>query len=149
MVMVGLGLALLALLMWAAGAFARASVTTVKSLLTWVAALGGILLAAMLLLTGRGRAAIGGAVLFGPLLWEQWRKHAGRSTGGGRTMPPHSGGKMSRNEALAVLGLQDPVSEADVREAWRRLMRGAHPDGGGTDWLAAKVNQAKDVLLHR
>jgi hypothetical protein len=48
-----------------------------------------------------------------------------------------------------VLGLVDPVSEADVRAAWLRLMRVAHPDGGGSDWLAARVNQAKDVLLGR
>ena len=54
---------------------------------------------------------------------------------------------MPRTEALAVLGLQDPVSDADVRAAWIRLMRVAHPDSGGSDWLAARVNQARDTLL--
>ena len=56
---------------------------------------------------------------------------------------------MKRAEALQVLGLTDPVSDSDVRAAWVRLMRVAHPDGGGSDWLAARVNQAKDVLLGR
>lgn len=57
------------------------------------------------------------------------------------------GGRMSRHEALAVLGLAEGASEADIRAAHRRLMRTAHPDGGGSDWLAARVNEARDVLL--
>ena len=56
---------------------------------------------------------------------------------------------MDRAEALQVLGLHDPASDADVRAAWVRLMRAAHPDSGGSDWLAARVNQARDVLLSR
>lgn len=54
---------------------------------------------------------------------------------------------MSRAEALAVLGLKDGASAADVRAAHRRLMKEFHPDRGGSDYLAAKINQAKDVLL--
>ena len=54
---------------------------------------------------------------------------------------------MTRAEALEVLGLRDPVTDAQVREAWVRLMRVAHPDGGGSDWLAARINQARDILL--
>jgi DnaJ homolog subfamily C member 19 len=54
---------------------------------------------------------------------------------------------MTREEALAVLGLQPGASEAEIREAHRRLMRMAHPDTGGSDWLASRINQARDVLL--
>lgn len=54
---------------------------------------------------------------------------------------------MTIDEAWQVLGLQ-PGADADaIRAAHRRLMRGAHPDGGGSDWLAARVNQARDLLL--
>lgn len=57
------------------------------------------------------------------------------------------GGAMSREEALAVLGLEDGADREAVKEAHRRMMKAAHPDAGGSDYLAAKVNQAKDILL--
>ena len=56
-------------------------------------------------------------------------------------------GAMTRAEALAVLGLAEGASEAEIRAAHRRLMRSAHPDHGGSDWLATRVNEARDVLL--
>ncbi len=85
-------------------------------------------------------------MLLGPLAWSWWQEGAapGRRRRGAAPAPA---GRMGRAEALQVLGLRDPVSDADVRAAWVRLMRVAHPDGGGSDWLAARVNQARDVLL--
>ncbi|OYW09109.1 MAG: hypothetical protein B7Z53_03570, partial [Rhodospirillales bacterium 12-71-4] len=61
--------------------------------------------------------------------------------------PPSGGGPMTRAEALAVLGLAEGADEAAIRAAHRRLMRTAHPDQGGSDWLAARLNQARDTLL--
>jgi DnaJ-class molecular chaperone len=54
---------------------------------------------------------------------------------------------MVREEALQILGLKDGASEDEIRAAYRRLMSRLHPDMGGTDYLAAKVNMAKDMLL--
>lgn len=56
---------------------------------------------------------------------------------------------MSRAEALKVLGLQEGASDDEIRAAHRRLMLQNHPDKGGTDYIAAKINEAKDVLLMR
>jgi hypothetical protein len=58
-----------------------------------------------------------------------------------------SSGPMSRADALAVLGLSEGATPEEIRAAHRRLMRAAHPDQGGSDWLAARINQARDVLL--
>lgn len=56
-------------------------------------------------------------------------------------------GAMTRDEALAVLGLEAGADAAAVKAAHRRLMMACHPDHGGSDWLAARINRAKDVLL--
>jgi len=56
-------------------------------------------------------------------------------------------GPLTRAEALAVLGLAEGASAAEIRAAHRRLMRTAHPDQGGSEWLAARLNAARDLLL--
>ncbi|MBF0307716.1 MAG: DnaJ domain-containing protein [Alphaproteobacteria bacterium] len=61
---------------------------------------------------------------------------------------PQAPGGMSRAEAFEVLGLDVGASQDDVREAYRRLMVKLHPDHGGSSYLAAKLNQARDLLLN-
>jgi hypothetical protein len=63
--------------------------------------------------------------------------------------PPPSGPRsdMTRDEALAVLGLAEGASADEIRAAHRRLIQRMHPDVGGSADLAARINRAKDVLL--
>ncbi len=82
---------------------------------------------------------------------EDWRERAGSGREGG-SHGPGSGqhaavGAMTREDAWSILGL-DPGASADaVRAAHRRLMQRLHPDRGGSDYLAAQINAAKDLLL--
>ena len=54
---------------------------------------------------------------------------------------------MTADEAYQVLGLRPGATEAEIRAAHHRLMRAAHPDSGGSDWVATRINLARDVLL--
>ena len=81
-----------------------------------------------------------------PLL-EAWLDRAHPDWRDAAPPPRPQAGPMTRAEALEVLGLGEGADEAAIRGAHRRLMRAAHPDQGGSDWLAARLNQARDVLL--
>lgn len=75
-----------------------------------------------------------------------WRDDAQADVGGGQAGAPASG-PMSKQEAYQILGLESGASAADIRQAHRRLMQRVHPDLGGSSFLAARINEAKEVLL--
>ena len=75
-----------------------------------------------------------------------WRQNAqGDTAGGQRRAAP--GGKMTDEEAYQILGLQPGAGRDDISRAHRALMKKLHPDQGGSTYLAARVNEAKDTLL--
>ncbi len=79
-----------------------------------------------------------------------WREHAQGDTGGGDMGRASTrSGAMTEEEAYQVLGLEPGAEPARVREAHRTLMKKVHPDHGGSDYLAARINQAKDVILRK
>jgi hypothetical protein len=111
---------------------------------SWIVVAGGMALAALRSLVP--------LIRFLPLLQSL---RAGRSAAGaGPGFPPPGGGptgaahrqRMSRHEALQLFGLDEGASREDVQREYRRLMRKLHPDLGGSSYLAAKINEAKDVL---
>jgi DnaJ-domain-containing protein 1 len=63
----------------------------------------------------------------------------------GRSSEPHPA--MSRREACAILGVSETAERAEIQAAYRRLIRMAHPDQGGSAGLAAQINAARDCLL--
>ncbi|HEV2337027.1 MAG TPA: DnaJ domain-containing protein [Stellaceae bacterium] len=66
-----------------------------------------------------------------------------------RTAPPPNAPDVTVEEAYAILGLAPGADAAAIKAAHRRLMKQLHPDHGGTDYLATKINRARDVLLKR
>ena len=99
------------------------------------------------------RAGFGWAAVGLVLLYSAARRLASRTRPGpapGGTNPgnePRS--PMSREEAYQVLGLEPGASPERIRDEYKRLMKKMHPDQGGTNYLAARINEAKDVLLGR
>src|ERR1700730_1984430 len=75
-----------------------------------------------------------------------WRDELAGERPGGSGRP--AGGDMTAEEAYAILGLAPGADAEAIKEAHRRLMVKLHPDHGGSDYLATKINRARDVLLH-
>ena len=75
-----------------------------------------------------------------------WREQPGAEHSGGSGATPTSTA-MDRAEALAILGLQEGADNDAIKAAHRRLMQRLHPDRGGSDWLAARINEAKSLLM--
>jgi hypothetical protein len=111
----------------------------------WIVVAGGMLLA--------GLRSLAPLIRFLPLLQSLRMGRSGGSAAPG-SVPPGAGPgngnprgqRMTRHEALQIFGLEDSATPEDVQREYRRLMRKLHPDLGGSSYLAAKINEAKDVL---
>jgi hypothetical protein len=152
------GLALLVLLVLMGRGYVRADPRNLAKGFRFTAGVVLALMTVALGVTGRVglgfiTAGIAWFLLFGTV--PPWQRTPGPGAAGGgynqsrdRSGPPRSGA-MSRAEALKVLGLEEGATEEQIRAAHKRLILQTHPDKGGTSYLAAKINEAKDVLLKR
>jgi hypothetical protein len=82
-------------------------------------------------------------------LWDMFRRRTDESyrQQNGQSQSGNAG--LTKTEALEILGLKLGASEEEIILAHRKLIAKLHPDKGGSDYLAAKINLAKKVLLHR
>ena len=146
------GLVALLLGIFLLGSFLRADM---RQLATSLRRIGGVVLAVGtigLLATGR----IGFAFLTGSIAWALLSgqplpnfgsRFGGAGNGGTQSGAANRSGRMSRLEAFNLLGLSKGASDKEIITAHRRLIQQTHPDRGGTNYLAAKINEAKETLL--
>ncbi|MGP9833054.1 DnaJ domain-containing protein [Marinobacter sp. NSM] len=79
---------------------------------------------------------------------DSWRADDQDDTAGGESgEPSRAGGPLTEAEALDILGLEPGASEEEIVQAHRRMMQKMHPDRGGSNYLAARINEAKERLL--
>ncbi|BEI83706.1 hypothetical protein CcaverHIS002_0403100 [Cutaneotrichosporon cavernicola] len=82
-----------------------------------------------------------GAAFAGRVAWQMMSRGAAEKFVKGGFKP-----KMDRNEAIAILGLRDPLTVNKLKDAHRRLMLANHPDKNGSAYVAGKINEAKALL---
>ena len=129
---------------------ARMKTKTAAQTLRVVLGFGGLVIGAILTLRGLAAAGV-------PLIAASLGLLGAALRGGGAGEGPAGGageagarrrsGAMSRREAAQVLGVPETASEAEINKAYRDLMKKVHPDAGGNDALAARVQEAREVLL--
>ncbi|TAN48263.1 MAG: hypothetical protein EPN26_12765 [Rhodospirillales bacterium] len=145
------GIGLLLLMRW----LSLANPSQAKRTLAWTLAGIVVLLALFLALTGR--LAWAGAALSALIPWAMralrfhaiWRELK-RQFGQRQDAPPPprpGQNRMGRDEAYATLGLKPGASPEEIHAAYKRLMQKVHPDAGGSSALAARINEARDVLI--
>ncbi len=150
-------------LFWALRVFLTSSPQAIARLLKRGAL--PVLLALLVLLAVSGRlngiltllgVALAGLMRIAPLLlrlapglfgiWRQWRV-AGQKPGQDTHKKTSQKNGITFAEAYQILGLEPGASREQIINAHRRLMQKYHPDRGGSDYLAARINQAKETLL--
>ncbi len=144
---------------WGLNWWSRTSTAKAKKALIAVGL--GLLVAIGIVLVATGKLAGLFAVAAGLAPWVNralrlhgfWRGF--RRMAGGSRQPPQDetarpaapDSAMTRQQALDILGLSPGATPAQIKDAHRRLMLVNHPDSGGSTWIAARLNQARDLLL--
>lgn len=155
------GALVLVAVLWAVGRMSRIDPKIGSRIIKAGGGLLTLALAFFLLLRGQVDIAIGvgvfglgllgwsGGSLFAPYLNRGQPGGSEHPQGNAATGRASGDGKMSEEEAYQILGVTPGASAADISHAHRSLMKKLHPDQGGSTYLAARVNEAKEILLRR
>jgi hypothetical protein len=145
-----IGIAALALLWLLGRLFISTAPATLARAVRWLVALLVAIAIAVFVYSGREAlaAALMPAFLAALLRWRPFGPRNPRSSDGAGDGAGHTA-RMTRMEALQILDLKEGASDDEIRDAHRRLIMRIHPDRGGSTFLAAKLNEARDVLLRR
>jgi hypothetical protein len=157
-----IGIVALAIILWFMHKYVQANPRGMAWLLQRAGGIAVLVAAVFLAVRGEFVAALPLALMgFGLLGWmpqlslgNSGRGGAGRGEdaqhgANARQRAARGAGKMTEEEAYQILGLQPGASAEDIGQAYRALMKKLHPDQGGSTYLAARINEAKDVLLRR
>ena len=123
--------------------FLKATTAQIKTFFLSVAASGVGLAAIWLTLTGRLPAAVAVLTALWPIAVSYMRNKPAKTS---ETAAPQTS-VMTQKEAYDILGLEEGASADDIKAAHLQLMKKLHPDVAGTDWMAQKLNAARDFLL--
>ena len=144
-----LGAGALIVLLGISRAASRLSQRAMK--LAFFAVLFGLAATALIVFIVAGRFALaapaGALALWGMRAYLLARQIKASSSAGKQDNRAASGRAMDRAQALGILGLGAAATAADIEAAYKALIVKNHPDQGGTDWLAARLNEARSVLL--
>lgn len=147
-----LGIGIVIILHLSLSAFARADSVRLRRWGKWLIAAGVVALLLVLIRMGQGPIAslVGGIAVALPLItrlmqaYMVWRSVRGSFQAARRSSDP-----MTRDEARRILGVEANATEEEIQSSYKRLMQRLHPDHGGSEYLASKINQARDMLLKR
>ncbi len=123
--------------------FLNASPREIRALVLSLSALTVGLVLLFLALTGRLGIALGLLVATAPMLAKMLPR---KKTDAAK---PAEAGAMTRKEALEILNLDDSADKNAIQESYRKLMQKLHPDSEGSSWMAAKLNEARALLLKK
>lgn len=128
--------------------FLNANIKQIKAAFMVVSLVAIAIAMFYLAVTGRLPAAIALVVAIVPFVLSYLKARAAGHSGQDAPHNTNSANKpMTHDEALEVLGLGKGASVDMIKDAYKKLMKKVHPDQEGSEWMAAKLNEAKDLLL--
>lgn len=128
--------------------FGRVTARNIKLMAISTVFMAALVALVLFIIAGRyGLAAPAGAVALWGMRAYLLARQIRTTVGGGRqTAANTESNAMTRAEALDILGLEEGASDSEIEAAYKMLIVKNHPDQGGSDWLAARLNEARDFL---
>lgn len=128
--------------------FVKADVDDIKALILSAFTITICVALFVLAVTGRLPAAIAIVAALAPFIVAFYTKKM-RPSRYDHQVDDSTKTPMSVKEAYEILGLEEGANDEDIKASYKKLMKKVHPDSEGSEWMAAKLNEAKDILLNK